>query len=91
MNIPATTPLPVLGDALALADATATVREAAIALRQRYGALRVVVVDAFDMRHEPAAATGTRHQLWWGASDGHCWTVTPDSARASGLFIAART
>ena len=80
----------VLCDPSTLDDAQlADVREAAMSLRRRYAALRVVVVDAFDMRHEPAAATGTRHQLWWGASDGHCWSVTADGARASGLFIAA--
>jgi hypothetical protein len=66
------------------------VREAAAALRARFASLRVVVVDAFDMRGEPLAAQGTRRQLHYGASDGHCWTVTADAAQAAGLFVADR-
>jgi hypothetical protein len=80
-----------LDEALAIADAAATVREAAAALRQRFGALRVVVVDAFDMRDETPAASGARRQLYFGASDGACWAVTGDAARATGLFIADRS
>lgn len=79
-----------LGEALTIADAATGVREAAAALRARFQPLRVVVVDAFDMRHESPAASGARHALWLGASDGHCWTVTSDPARAAGLFIAPK-
>ena len=79
-----------LGEALAIADAAAGVREAASALRARFQPLRVVVVDALDMRDEAPAASGVHHMLWLGASDGHCWTVTADPARTAGLFIAAR-
>lgn len=79
-----------LSDALAVADAAGTVREAAAALRQRYGALRIVVVDAVDMRHDRPAAVGTRRQLHLGASDGHCWAVTTDATRANGLFVSDR-
>ena len=75
-------------EALAVAEAAPTVREAAAALRARYAPWRVVVVDAFDMRDEKPAASGARRQLYLGASDGHCWTVTSDAAQASGLFIA---
>jgi hypothetical protein len=78
-----------LQDALALADAAASVRAAATALRERYPGLRIVVVDAFDMRAETPAATGANVVLWYGASDGHCWTVTSDPAQAAGLFIAS--
>jgi hypothetical protein len=79
-----------LTEALAIADAASTVREAAAALRARFEALRVVVVDAFDMRDEAPAALGTRRQLHLGANDGHCWAVTVDAARATGLFISDR-
>ncbi len=79
-----------LHDALALAEASPGVREAAAALRARFAPLRVVVVDALDMRDETPAASGPRHHLYLGASDGHCWTVTQDPAQAAGLFIAAR-
>jgi hypothetical protein len=79
-----------LQQALALAEAAASVREAAAALRARFAPLRVVVVDALDMRHELAAATGPRRALYLGASDGHCWQMTQDPARAAGLFICDR-
>ncbi|HOY35285.1 MAG TPA: hypothetical protein PLG32_09095, partial [Piscinibacter sp.] len=59
-----------LSEALLIADAAASVREAAAALRTRFANLRVVVVDAFDMRGETPAAVGTKRQLYLGASDG---------------------
>jgi len=79
-----------LDRALALADAEGSVRDAAAALRAACAPLRVVVVDALDMRGETPAAVGTRRQLYLGASDGHCWAVTGDLAKAVGLFIADR-
>ena len=79
-----------LTQALALADAAGGVREAAAALRSALAPLRVVVVDAFDMRGEAPAASSTRCHLYLGANDGHCWTVTQDWARAAGLFITER-
>jgi hypothetical protein len=77
-------------EALAIADGAASVRDAAAALRARFGALRVVVVDAFDMRGETPAALGAQRQLHLGASDGHCWAVTADAAQATGLFVSDR-
>jgi hypothetical protein len=77
-------------EALALADAAASVRDAAQALRQRFAPLRVVVVDAFEMRGETPAAVGSRCTLYYGASDGHCWTVTSDPAQAAGFFVTAK-
>ena len=79
-----------LTEALVIADAASSVREAAAALRARFADLRVVVVDAFDMRGETPAAVGTKRQLYLGASDGHCWTVTRDVGQACGFFIAER-
>jgi hypothetical protein len=76
--------------ALAVAEAAGTVREAAQALRERFAPLRVVVVDAFDMRDEHPAAQGERRLLFYGASDGHCWQVTADATQAAGFFIAER-
>ncbi|MDT7838742.1 hypothetical protein [Aquabacterium sp. OR-4] len=81
---------PTLAEALQLADAASTVREAAAALRQRFAPLRVVVVDAFDMRGESPAIAGTRRALFFGSSDGHCWQVTQDPAQVSGLFVVDR-
>ena len=79
-----------LTEALVLADGAASLREAAAALRFRFAPLRVVVVDAFDMRAETPAASGEKRQLYFGASDGHCWTVTADGTQAAGLFIAEK-
>jgi hypothetical protein len=81
----------VLNEAVAIAEAAPTVREAAAGLRARFASLRVVVVDAFDMRGETPAAHGARRALWLGASDGHCWNVTSDPAQAAGLFVADRS
>jgi hypothetical protein len=79
-----------LAEAAVIADGAATVREAAAALRTRFAPLRVVVVDAFDMRSETPAVAGARRALYLGASDGHCWSVTADAAQAAGLFVADR-
>jgi hypothetical protein len=74
-------------EALALAESAASVRDAAALLRQRYAPLRVVVVDAFDMREETPAAQGSKCALYYGSSDGHCWTVTGDPSKAAGFFL----
>jgi hypothetical protein len=79
-----------LDQALAIADDGTNVREAAAALRAAFAGLRIVVVDAHDMRNETPAAVGQRRQLFLGASNGHCWTVTADPTQAAGLFIADR-
>lgn len=79
-----------LTEALALAEAAASVREAAAALRSRFAPMRVVVVDAADMRGETPAARGATRSLFFGASDGHCWTMTTDATQAAGLFISER-
>ncbi len=80
----------LLPEVLALADAAPSVRAAAAALRERLAPLRVVVVDAFDMRGETPAAVGEKRALWWGASDGHCWSVTTQVGQAVGVFLADR-
>jgi hypothetical protein len=81
---------PSLTEAMVIADAASSVREAAAALRTRFANLRVVIVDAIDMRSETPAAVGTNRQLYLGASDGHCWSVTSDAGRVCGFFIAER-
>lgn len=77
-----------LAEALRLAETAASAREAAALLRQQYAPLRVVVVDAFDMRNEVPAAQGPQRRLYLGASDGHCWSLTTDPAQAAGLILA---
>lgn len=79
-----------LAAALDLAESAATLREAAAALRTRFAPLRVMAVDAADMREETPAAAGSRRAIYLGASDGHCWRVTPEAGEAAGLFIVDR-
>lgn len=79
-----------LPELLMLADAAPSVRAAATVLRETLAPLRVVVVDAFDMRGETPAAQGAKRTLWWGASDGHCWSVTAQAGQAAGVFLADR-
>ena len=78
----------IVTEALALAESVGSVREAAQLLRAHYSQLRVVVVDAFDMRDEQPAATGPTRALYYGASDGHCWQVTSDPSQAAGFFLS---
>lgn len=80
----------LLANALALAEATPTLREAAAELRTRLAPLKVVVVDAMDMRDEQPAAAGASRALYLGATDGHCWQVTADLAQARGLILTDR-
>lgn len=77
-----------LPEALALAEAATTVREAAARLRERYAPLKIIVVDAFDMRDETPLASGPRRLLWGATSDGHCWQLTTDVRAACGLYLA---
>jgi hypothetical protein len=77
----------VITEALAIAESADSVRSAAQLLRSHYSQLRVVVVDAFDMRDETPAAVGATRKLYYGASDGHCWQVTSDPAQAAGFFL----
>jgi hypothetical protein len=69
------------GDVIA---AAASVREAATLWRARDPAVRVLVVDAMDMRDEtPALRLGAR-SVYLASTNGHCWSVTdkPDDATA---------
>ncbi|MCO5977372.1 hypothetical protein [Ideonella oryzae] len=77
-----------LSEAIALADSANTVREAALLLRERFAPLRVIVVDAFDMRGETPAAVGQRRLLWGAVSDGHCWQVSTELSALSGFYLA---
>lgn len=77
-----------LDEAIALADSAASVREAALLLRERYAPLKVIVVDAFDMRGETPAATGRQRQLWGAVSDGHCWQVSSALTGLAGFYLA---
>lgn len=77
-----------LAEIVILADSGATVRDAAAALRARIAPMKVIVVDALDMRGETPTAEGARRVLWGASSDGHCWRVTADLSALSGFYLA---
>jgi hypothetical protein len=63
------------------------VRDAATVLRTQNPAMRVVVVDAIDMRDEtPVLNLGSRC-VYLGASNGHCWRVTGQPDEATALIL----
>ena len=83
--------MPITPDYLSSAGeevrAAPSLREAAAIWRARDPAMRVVVVDAMDMRDEtPALNLGSR-SVFLGASNGHCWRVTEQPAEATALIL----
>jgi len=66
--------------------AAGSVREAAAQLRERFAPLRATVVDATDLRDESPTLRAGRRALFLATSDGHCWSVTPQT-RGVQLFI----
>ena len=73
-----------LRDASVVIGAAASLRDAAALWRARDPDMRVVLVDAMDMRDEtPALLLGAR-KVYLASTNGHCWSVTnqPDAADA---------
>ncbi len=66
-----------------------TVRSAAALIRQQLAPLQTLVMDALDMRSETPAieVAGVGRNAYLMATDGHCWTVTPDPALARALVL----
>jgi hypothetical protein len=64
-----------------------TVRSAAAHIRQQLAPLQTLVMDAFDMRRETPVLEVTGRSLYLMATDGHCWSVTPDLAQARALVL----
>lgn len=64
-----------------------SLRDAASILRAQDPALRVVLVDAMDMRDEaPAQLLGSR-RYYLATSNGHCWSITHEPAEATALIL----
>jgi hypothetical protein len=72
---------------LQAAEAAPTLREAAAALRAAAPGLRVLPMDALDLRDEKPALSGSRRTLYLGMSDGHCWAMTTHLSSASAIFV----
>jgi hypothetical protein len=67
--------------------AAVSVREAAALWRARDPAMRVVVVDAMDLRDETPVLSLGRRRIYLAASNGHCWSVTDQPQDASALIL----
>jgi hypothetical protein len=68
-------------------SAAESVREAAATWRSRDPAMRVVVVDAMDMRDEtPLLSLGSR-RVYLASSNGHCWSMTDQPLAATALIL----
>jgi uncharacterized protein YbjT (DUF2867 family) len=76
-----------LRDAGEVVSAAASVREAAATWRARDPAMRVVVVDAMDMRGEAAALTLGKRRIFLATTNGHCWSTTDLTEEASALIL----
>ena len=76
-----------LRSAAQVIGAAPTLRDAASLWRVRDPAMRVVLVDAMDMREEtPALRLGARN-VYLASTNGHCWTVTDQPAEATALIL----
>jgi hypothetical protein len=76
-----------LRDASEVIGSAASLRDAAAQWRARDPAMRVVLVDAMDMRDEtPALRLGAR-SVYLASTNGHCWSVTDKAADATALIL----
>ncbi|MFZ4624920.1 MAG: hypothetical protein ACOYNF_11870 [Rhodoferax sp.] len=76
-----------LRDAAEVVAAASSIREAAATWRARDPAMRVVVVDALDMRDETPALTLGQRRIFLASSNGHCWSTTEQAAEATALIL----
>jgi hypothetical protein len=76
-----------LRDASEVIGAAASLRDAAALWRTRDPAMRVVLVDAMDVRDEtPALRLGAR-KVYLASTNGHCWSVTDNADEATALIL----
>lgn len=76
-----------LRDAGEVIAAAATLRDAAASWRARDPAVRVVVVDAMDMRGETPALSLGKRRIFLATTNGHCWSTTDLAEEASALIL----
>jgi len=71
----------VFGVAPSLRDATAL-------WRTRHPEVRVMLVDAMDMRDEtPALLLEGSRRVYLAATNGHCWSITKQPEEATALIL----
>jgi hypothetical protein len=68
-------------------DAAPSLREAAARWRAHDPAMRVLLVDAMDMRDETPALVLGQRRIYLAATNGHCWSVTKEPAEATALIL----
>lgn len=68
-------------------EAAPSLRDAAAIWRTRDPAMRVVVVDAMDMRGETPALTLGKRCVFLVTTNGHCWRTTDLAEEASALIL----
>ena len=67
--------------------AAPSLRDAAALWRARDPAVRVVVVDAREMRDETPALRLGKRCVYLASADGHCWHVTQQPEEATALIL----
>jgi hypothetical protein len=76
-----------LREASLVIAAASSLRDAAALWRARDPAMRVLLVDAMDMRDEtPALLLGAR-SVFLASTNGHCWSVTDKIDDADALIL----
>jgi hypothetical protein len=73
-----------------LLDSPAEPAAAIGALRQRFPHLTITRCDPSDVDTESPFRTWSRFALYLVDAADHCWRLTPDAARATGLVLVAR-
>ena len=81
---------PGLAPLVELMEAAPTLRDAVARLRSLLPNLKVMPMEAADLKDETPVASGATRALFLAASDGHCWRLTHDPAEAAALFVAER-
>ncbi len=76
-----------LRSAAEVIGAAPSLRDAAAIWRARDPDMRVVVVDAMDMRDETPALLLGQRRVYLATSNGHCWTTTEQAAEATALIL----
>jgi len=76
-----------LRSAAEVMGAASSLRDAAALWRVRDPAMRVVVVDAMDMRGETPALTLGKRRIFLATTNGHCWSTTDLPGEASALIL----
>ncbi len=76
-----------LRSASEVVGAASSLRDAAAIWRAHHPDIRVVLVDALDMREETPALTLGHRSVYLATSSGHCWHITQQPEEATALIL----